>query len=102
MLRRSDYDSLNDRSSRCDGQPSVGGTNPSNSLRRNTSTFSVQRALDTLRKKEIIWQKGRGIYLMDDTELVGWYRDRMSARTKHSIDAGTPAIALAAPKTKDN
>jgi hypothetical protein len=39
---------------------------------------------------------------MDDTELVGWYRDRMSARTKHSIDAGTPAIALAAPKTKDN
>ena len=38
----------------------------------NASTPSVQKALDVLREKELVWKANRGEYALEDTSMAEW------------------------------
>ncbi|MNN95122.1 hypothetical protein D3C81_2138770 [compost metagenome] len=38
----------------------------------NASTTSVQKALDALRDKELVWKANRGEYALEDASMAEW------------------------------
>jgi hypothetical protein len=45
-------------------------------LRNTPSKGEIQRALDDLRNREIIWRPDKGRYVADDSELIDWLKTR--------------------------
>ncbi|MDD9920939.1 MAG: hypothetical protein OXQ92_01465 [Boseongicola sp.] len=44
----------------------------SKTLGRDTDTREVQRALDALREKSLVWRPSRGIYALEDQDMREW------------------------------
>ncbi len=38
----------------------------------NVNTANVQKALDALRDKELVWKANRGEYALEDTSMAEW------------------------------
>jgi len=38
----------------------------------NASTPNVQKALDVLREKELVWKASRGEYALEDSSMAEW------------------------------
>ncbi|WP_085621826.1 MULTISPECIES: hypothetical protein [unclassified Pseudomonas] len=48
----------------------------------NASTTSVQKALDALRAKELVWKANRGEYALEDASMAEWLaRDKAAGRS---------------------
>ncbi|AHD15465.1 hypothetical protein C163_17610 [Pseudomonas sp. FGI182] len=48
----------------------------------NASTTSVQKALDALRDKELVWKANRGEYALEDASMAEWLaRDKAAGRS---------------------
>ncbi|SDH14312.1 ATP-binding protein [Alloyangia pacifica] len=44
---------------------------------RKTSAQAVQKALDALRDRQLVWRPGRGRYALEDPDMRGWLLARM-------------------------
>lgn len=42
----------------------------------NASTPNVQKALDVLREKELVWKASRGEYALEDSSMADWLTRR--------------------------
>lgn len=54
----------------------------SSDLGRTIKTSEVQKALNALRDKGLVWQSGRGAYAIEDQGMIGWLRARGSEAQK--------------------
>ncbi|HTJ95288.1 MAG TPA: hypothetical protein VL424_19505 [Pararobbsia sp.] len=55
----------------------------------NVTANHVQKALDTLRRKDLVWRSARGEYALDDPSFGDWFR-RKSETKVPATPAGTP------------
>jgi hypothetical protein len=60
--------------------------------RKSVAITAIQRALEGLRTKDLVWRSAYGAYALEDESLIEWYRHRSGGQKHRAFSScATPA-----------